>query len=39
MAQKIRHVVIVMQTFVGYEMDNKIDPFFSLCTISKGAKK
>jgi hypothetical protein len=30
---------IAMQTFVGCEMYNKIDPFFSLCIVGKGAKE
>lgn len=28
-----------MQTFVGCEMHNKIDPSFSLCIVGKGAKQ
>jgi hypothetical protein len=28
-----------MQTFVGCEMHNKIDPFFSLCIVGKGANE
>jgi hypothetical protein len=28
-----------MQAFVGCEIYNKIDPHFSMCIVSKGAKE
>ncbi len=31
-------VIFAMQTFIGCEMYNKIDPSFSLCIIDKGPK-
>ncbi len=31
--------IFAIQAFIGCEMHNKIDPFFSLCIVGKGANE